>query len=81
MREGVREPYLQFIERLQDARKKQIVNVEARNHLILQLSKDNASEDCHENPSLNELFQCFPHNSLNIVTDSAYVADITQILE
>lgn len=23
-------------------------------------------------------FQCFPHTPLNVITDSAYVADITQ---
>lgn len=43
--------------------KKQITNIEARNQLILQLTKDNANEDCqkiiellpNENLSLNEM--------------------------
>lgn len=41
----------------------------------------------NESPQLLELsavttaFQVFPHTSLNIMTDSAYVADITQRLD
>lgn len=61
IRQGVKEPYLQFTERLQDAVEKQIAHAEVRNHLILQLAKDNANEDCgkvievlpNENPSVN----------------------------
>lgn len=46
IQQRIKEPYLQFIDSLQDAVEKQITNTEARNHLILQLSRDNANKDC-----------------------------------
>lgn len=41
IKEGAKEPYLQFIKRLQEAKEKQITN-----QLILHLAKDSANEDC-----------------------------------
>lgn len=53
---------MQFIEYLQDAMEKQIINSKARGQLILQLARDNTNKDCrkirdalpNENPSQEE---------------------------
>ncbi|XP_053835419.1 uncharacterized protein LOC128808402 isoform X1 [Vidua macroura] len=63
IKQGPKEPYMQFIERLKDAMEKQIVNSDAKNLLILSLARDNANEDCkkaidllrRKNPSLDEM--------------------------
>ncbi|XP_077640431.1 uncharacterized protein LOC144246498 [Lonchura striata] len=63
IKQGPKEPYMQFIKRLQDAVEKQIVNNDAKNLLILSLARDNANEDCkkaidllqRKDPSLNEM--------------------------
>lgn len=60
IQQGIKEPYLQFIERLQDAMEKQITNIEARNHLILQLARDNANEDCQK------IIELLPNESLSL---------------
>ncbi|XP_041260018.1 uncharacterized protein LOC121335705 [Onychostruthus taczanowskii] len=63
IKQGPKEPYVQFIERLKDAMEKQIANDYAKNLLILPLARDNANEDCkkaidllpRKNPSLDEM--------------------------
>lgn len=42
---------------------------------------DNGSPQFLELRAITMAFQQFPHTPLNIVTDSAYVADITQRLD
>lgn len=63
IKQGPKEPYMQFIERLKDAMEKQIANDEAKNLLIRALAQSNANEDCKKaidllpkrNPSLDEM--------------------------
>ncbi|XP_050830686.1 uncharacterized protein LOC108964007 [Serinus canaria] len=63
IKQGPKEPYRQFIERLKDAMEKQIANDEAKNLLIRALARSNANEDCKKaidllprrNPSLDEM--------------------------
>lgn len=66
IKQGAKELYLQFIERLQDVIEKQFVNIDARNQLGLQLARDKANKDCkkiiellaNKNPSLDEIIKC-----------------------
>ncbi|XP_039562500.1 uncharacterized protein LOC120500974 [Passer montanus] len=63
IKQGPKEPYVEFIERLKDAMEKQIANDDAKNLLMLSLARDNANEDCkkaidllpRKNPSLDEM--------------------------
>lgn len=63
IKQGPKEPYMQFIERLKDAIEKQIANDEAKYVLIQALARSNANEDCKKaidllperNPSLDEM--------------------------
>ncbi|XP_037994398.1 uncharacterized protein LOC119701599 [Motacilla alba alba] len=65
IKQGPKEPYEQFIERLKDALDKQIENDNAKKLLMLLLAQSNANEDCRkaidllprENPSLDEMIQ------------------------
>lgn len=76
IRKGVKEPYLQFIERLQGAMEKLIANVEFRNYLILQLQRViKLLPD--ENPSLNYLINACAKvgsNAHNMTTSAESVA-------
>uniref|UniRef100_A0A8U8B8W6 Uncharacterized protein n=1 Tax=Geospiza parvula TaxID=87175 RepID=A0A8U8B8W6_GEOPR len=63
IKQGPKEPYVQFIERLKDAIEKQIAYDDVKNLLILELARSNANEDCKKaidllprtNPSLDEM--------------------------
>ncbi|XP_054131785.1 uncharacterized protein LOC128936668 [Melozone crissalis] len=63
IKQGPKEPYMQFIERLKDAIEKQIANDEEKRMLIQALAQSNANEDCKKaidqlqeiNPSLDEM--------------------------
>ncbi|KAF2973627.1 hypothetical protein EK904_008780 [Melospiza melodia maxima] len=63
IKQGPKEPYMQFIERLKDAIEKQIANDEAKCLLIQTFARSNANEDCKKaidqlreiNPSLDEM--------------------------
>ncbi|KAK4805325.1 hypothetical protein QYF61_018188 [Mycteria americana] len=57
IRQGLQEPYMQFIDRLRDALDKQIENREAKEALILKLAVENANTDC------KKLLQAMPVNS------------------
>ncbi|KAK4814001.1 hypothetical protein QYF61_004631 [Mycteria americana] len=46
IRQGLQEPYMQFIDRLRDALDKQIENPEAKEALVLKLAVENANTDC-----------------------------------
>lgn len=41
----------------------------------------NGSPQIVELRAVATAFQCFPHSPLNVITDSAYVADIAQRLD
>lgn len=45
MNQGATEPYLKFVERLQNALERQIVNKEAKEQIIHQSARDNAKEE------------------------------------
>ncbi|XP_059329457.1 uncharacterized protein LOC132074056 [Ammospiza nelsoni] len=63
IKQGPKEPYMQFIERLKDAIEKQIANDEEKCLLIQTFARSNANEDCKKaidqlreiNPSLDEM--------------------------
>ncbi|KAK4822304.1 hypothetical protein QYF61_013003 [Mycteria americana] len=57
IRQGLEEPYMQFIDRLTDVLDKQIENREAKEALILKLAMENANMDC------KKLLQALPVNS------------------
>lgn len=46
IRQGTSEPFMQFIDRLQDAIQKEVENLEAKEALLLKLAIENANEDC-----------------------------------
>lgn len=48
IRQGGNEPYMSFVEKLQNAIDQQIENLEAWNVLTLQLACENANEDCKQ---------------------------------
>lgn len=43
--------------------------------------QENGSRQLVELHAVTVAFQCFPHTPLNIITDSAYVVDITQKMD
>lgn len=48
IKQGPKEPYMQFIELMQDAMEKQIATNDAKVQLILQLAIDNSNDDCRK---------------------------------
>lgn len=63
IRQGAKENYMQFVDRLKDALDKQISQQEAREFLLLKLAVENANADCQrvlrplENPTLVQMLQ------------------------
>lgn len=57
IRQQVSEPYMQFIDRLQDAVDKQINNREAKEALMLKLAVENGNTDCEK------ILQALPINT------------------
>ncbi|XP_064501662.1 endogenous retrovirus group K member 113 Gag polyprotein-like [Pseudopipra pipra] len=46
VKQGVKEPFLQFVERIATSLEKQVDDEDLRQRLCLELAKDNANEDC-----------------------------------
>ncbi|XP_071585757.1 endogenous retrovirus group K member 9 Gag polyprotein-like [Heliangelus exortis] len=85
--QGPKEPYMEFISKLQQALEKQIDNVDARNILLLKLAVENANADCkrllkslpRSDPTLVEMMQacnCFGTPDYKYETTAAAFASM-----